>query len=314
MKEWFKNNTLLIVLFVLWGFFLGLALFLFIRFPDHDSMAGELAKASLGISSSAIIGGIIKLIFDRHQEDRLKLEGKKEFKLTVLNQLRKVFDDVDSARLIMEAHKSAKTYSEKMQQNIIPSIVTLYDVKRSLVDSVGIFEEDKLQQLRVNIHYMIAYLQALANEYKKGYLEISNKQFQHEKLKEESRKRFIDYLIEKYPEKYYTDAILTKETVPEAPTWVWRSILELEHMNLFIEDTYDSPYRKMFVDFYEHCKKILKDQEVEKVPDWLREGGEDKKDLESIDISAKKGTLKEADSLVQKLMDHLNKKTENLSK
>lgn len=175
--------------------FLSAAIFIYSK-ENPPKWQEELAKALMGLAMTAIIGGFIKFLFDQYKEkeeqikkdkdaeDEKKLR-KKEFSLEMLNHLRKAFDAVDGARLLIEAHKSAKTYGEKMRENIIPVIVSLYDIKRSLVDSVDMIEDaDKLKSLRINIHYMIAYLQALADEYKETYPDISNWQYTKKNGKE----------------------------------------------------------------------------------------------------------------------------------
>ena len=90
---------------------------------------------------TAIISGFIKYFFDQYQlkqadmrEQLVKEEAEKtkqkEFRQETLNHLRKIFDLVDTARLLIEAHKSEKTYCEQMRLALIPSIVSLYDIKR----------------------------------------------------------------------------------------------------------------------------------------------------------------------------------------
>lgn len=310
--QWIKKYLLVVLLAL--GITLLLCSIALYNYSGSAKWILELAKAMMGLSFTVIFGGIIKLIFDKYQDDKKQEEKSKEFKVGILNQLRKVFDNVDGARLLIEAHKSAKTYSEKMQENIIPSIVTLFDIKRSLVDSGKIMEEEELLQLRLNIHYIIAYLQVLANEYKTDYPSISNKQFLHEKLKEKAREIFVEKLVNNHPKDFYSSEVLSssevKETIKEPPRWVWDSILGLKYMGLFIEDDYNGPYRKMFVDFYERSKKTLKDQPDAKIPDWYREEHLEK--MKEIDKLIKEGELRQGDSLVAILVEYLRIKTENI--
>ena len=332
MTKGFNGKMLLLILFVLGVVILVISIGLYI-IETPDKWIPELAKALMGLSFTVIFGGIIKLIFDKYQEEKKKEEKKKDedkikrdkiaaFKSMNVQALRKVFDQVDSARLLIEAHQSAKTYGEKMQQNIYPSIVTLFDIKRGLVDSKDMLEPNNLLQLRVNIHYMIAYLQALANEYKKHYSTISHKQFLHEELKETQGVIFVSELIKEFPDDYFSSKRLMSaevvKKIQQPPKWVWEAIQELTHMGLFIKDKYDSPYRKMFVDFYEHSKKILKDQPVDKLPKWYEEDkmkGQDRlARMLEIDALAKSDKLKEGDNLVQELLHTLIERTEEYSK
>lgn len=309
MKNHLKNYLLLYILFLLGIVFLAGSILLY-SIEDTPKWVPELAKSMMGFSFTAIIGGLMKLLFDEYQKIRQYDEKTREFKLNLLNQLRKVFDNVDSARLVMEAHKSAKTYSEKMQLNIIPSIVTLFDIKRSLVDSKEMLDKEKLLQLRINIHYMIAYLQALANEYRDMCPAISNQQFLHEKLKEKAAEKFIVNIIHQYPNDFYSDKALSSQEILDKiiqpPQWIWDSILGLKNMGLFIKYEFTSPYRKMFVEFYENCKKILKEQDYSKMPAWYRK--EYCETMIEIDERARKGVLNQGDNLVNELVKYLESK------
>ena len=310
--KWIKTNLLIAFLGII---FLSGSIALY-SYEGSAKWVPELAKAMMGLLFTVIFGGIIKLIFDKYQEDKKEEERSKEFKVGILNQLRKVFDNVDGARLLIEAHKSAKTYSEEMQQNIIPSVVTLLDIKRSLLDSGTMMKECKLLQLRVDIHYMMAYLKALANEYKDEYPSISNKQFHHEKLKEKARETFVEELVRDYPEDFYSSEVLSSDEIAQKiknpPTWVWNSILKLRQMGFFIQDEIKLPYRKMFIEFYEHAKKILKNIDNTELPKWYDEAH--LKEMQRIDRLRKAGELTDDDSLVNTLIKYLEDKTEELIK
>jgi hypothetical protein len=179
-----------------------------------------------------------------------------DLKSELLHRLRDVFEKVDGARQLIEAHRSAKTYSEQIRNNIFPSISVLFDIKRSVADAKDTLEIEDVDKFRVGIHFMAAYLQALANEYKKKYPDISNMQFVHEKIKAEARDRFVTKALQ--GKENLTNDELSINSIPQPPTWVWDTIKELPYMGTFINDTYDSAYRKMFVDFYDECKRLLK--------------------------------------------------------
>lgn len=314
--SWIRKN-LLVILFALGSLLLVTSIYLYTIAGDSKWLL-EVAKSLMSLSFTVIFGGIVKLIFDKYLEEkkenerrkdaeRVREEKIKDFNSFTLNQLRKVFDQVDGARLLIEAHKSARTYSEKVQKDIIPSVVRLFDIKRSLVDSEYVLDKNDLDELRLSIHYMIAYLQALANEYRDRYPAISNKQYLFEKLKDKAREKFLSRLVEKYPNTFYSDEVLSANQTdtlwPQIPLWVWNDIKNLPHMQSFIRDDYDGPYRKMFVDFYEHCKKVLKGIKRDSVPDWYEES--DKQRMNEITYLARAGKLKTGDSLVSEIINSI---------
>jgi hypothetical protein len=321
MKKNNSSNRVLVKLALISLALMSVAIALYSQ-EEVSKWQEELAKALMGLAITAVAGGFIKFLFDRYQEteedkrkkreeaeeDKRKAkeieserkEKQKQFREELLNHLRKTFDEVDGARLLIEAHKSAKTYSEKMKENIIPVIVSLYDIKRSLVDSVDMIDEINLKSLRINIHYMIAYLQALADEYRDNYPAISNWQYYEEEWKKKTRDHFIKHMQEEHPANSISPMEIIKEKIPRAPEWAWSKIIQLPLMGRFLQDDYDSPYRKMFVDFYEWNKKILKDQKIKKKPEWYDEKYITV--LKEIDKKKEEGILTKDDSLVNRLI------------
>src|SRR5688500_10173234 len=302
MMVWIKNN-LLITLSLLAAIFLAASVYLY-TIEEQGKWVTEVARSLMNLSFTGIFGGIVKLIFDNYKDDKRANEKIKDFKSSMINQLRNVFDQVDGGRLLIEAHKSAKTYSERIQQDIIPSIVTLFDMKRSLFDSEYSLEKYH-DELRLSLHYMIAYLKALANEYRDRYPAISNKQYQFEKLKEKASNNFVAVLTERYPDSFYSNKVLLShelhEMIPANPLWVWNEIKSLPHMGAFIRDDNTGPYHKMFVDFYEHSKKILKGikPKRESYPLWYEE--DDMQRMKKITWNIRHGIT--GDSLVNEMVN-----------
>lgn len=212
----------------------------------------ELGKSLLSLAMTAVVGGIVKLVFDARTKKQTARENIKTLKRDILNRLREVFDNVDTSRLLMAAHRSAKTYGEQLRQNVIASIPKLYDIKRSLVDSekaLGL-DPDLLILLRVNIHYMIAYLTALSLEYKEGYIEMSNLQYFQEAAKDKLKEQF---------KQEYSESKLKDLLIPDVPEFAWERISEAKYLKDFLSDSNTSMYTQYFIDYYESVKKQLKD-------------------------------------------------------
>lgn len=236
------------------------ALGLLITAGSGISWLAELGKSMLGLSMTAIIGGFVKMFIDDRQREKealekelqsIKLENEKResAKKDILDRVRQVFDKVDTSRLLINAHRSAKTYSEQMRSNIIPSIPVLFDIKRTLVGSGGILRlsENEITLLRIDIHYMVAYLTVLSKEYEENYLYISRLQYFQEAAKEEIKKRF---------QNSYNDKSL--ENLPALPDITWKKITALKHMEDFLSDSYDRKYNTAFTDRFDSIKKILR--------------------------------------------------------
>jgi hypothetical protein len=283
--------------------------------PNSFGWWKEFSKSMMGLGTTVIIGGLIKLLVDEYAKNKEKLTKKREFQNELLNRLRKVFDDVDVARLLISAQRSAKTYGELIRNSIIPASVTLYDIKRSLVDSLeDQIEQNKRDELRVNIHYMLAYLRVLIAVYKKSYLQISNLQLLHEAFKEKIKKTSVELFekennglfssgvgLQQLPNLFYKQEY-GKETLNQLSEDLWNKIESLEYMDDFTKEGNNTKYYTIFIEHYEDCKRILKGTK-----DLVRNDPPDGfenylNQLEIIENKKKEGLLQEADNLVNIIM------------
>jgi hypothetical protein len=229
----------------------------------------------LTIASGIVFGVLVKFLYEHRDEQKKRSESVKQLKEDNLQRLRKVFDQVDSSRLLIEAHKSAKTYGEQIRQAIIPSVVTLYDIKRSLVDAGDKLDKEALLDLRVHIHYMIAYLKALTEEFKSTYLDHSRKQAMQESMKEKIRQKFLvefDIFLaaglnQKNQAHRLSEFINQKQNSQLLlPNFAWEHIIKLHFLHDFLSDNRESQYTLLFIYHYEESKKILKISNGKYVP------------------------------------------------
>lgn len=255
---WMKKNQLLLLLFGIGACSFGVAAYLFQQQTSVDQKT-ELARSFLSLAMTVVLGGFIKLIFDENVKRSAEIARKRDLRHQLLNRLRKVFDDVDSARLLIRAHKSAKTYGEQIREKVIVAIPVLYDVKRSLADSTDLFTKDTTDHLRLSLHYMIAYLSAITDEYATGYLDISNTQFFQEAVKEKTKKVFQEALP---PNLKDLNTIRYQDLVePDVPGFAWKKISELVAFSDFDSATPTSLYNTIFIAHYEYSKSLLKGAE-----------------------------------------------------
>ena len=155
----------------------------------------NLGSASLTIAVGGVIGGYVKRVFDRIEharEDRQKLRAKTEalraedvaFFKNTLASFKQVYDIVEHVRLLLDAHKSAKTYGE-MVRSLPDAIIILHNVKRALHHETGA----PLPEIVEPIGNMIRFLKALTSEFQLNYLRISRLQSQDEANNRISREK-----------------------------------------------------------------------------------------------------------------------------
>src|SRR5690349_16322032 len=91
----------------------------------------ELGKSGLTLSLVTAVGGLLQWILKSRDSKREVEKETQNFYRNVLSDLKSVYDKVEKARLLIQAHRSAKTYGEQMRE-LIEGVVILHNVKRAL--------------------------------------------------------------------------------------------------------------------------------------------------------------------------------------
>lgn len=229
------------------------------------------------------IGGVINFIFeelkkeDDERKERIKewqenREKNKSFRQEVLSKLQHAHDNVELARVLIKSHKSGKTYGEQIRSKILPSLISLLDIKRGLVNIEDKNLKEKIAYLQVSLDYMIAYLSVLMAEFEYNYLSISNLQNYQDAMTNKIRTLFIDEITNeiKNSEKAKKKELflekaknkLSNAEIPSQYRVVWEAIEKLDYIWDFTGELRDntgtlSLYNQFFLDHYKHCKQIL---------------------------------------------------------
>lgn len=258
-----KTTLLLAVLLLATGGLVYAAYYIYEHYPASDRGMTELANHLMNFSAVVLIGGVVKLLVDDYQIGKERNERRRAFTHDILDRLRDINDQVELSRILIESHKSAKTYGEQIRENIIPSNIVLLDLRRSLDDAEILISAEKIPYLRVSIHYMMAYLRVLILEYQERYLPLSNKQVYQEGVKDRLKVAFAERVYELYQAEndYETfNQILLAEEFPEPISVVWRDIESLPALRDFMTEGIRSNFYRLFHQHYEFCKKLLRDK------------------------------------------------------
>ena len=89
----------------------------------------------------------------------------------VVADLNAIHDNVETARLFIAAHRSAKTYGEQLRR-VVAAHVLLMELVRT--PGLGVLEPDSSDQKCLIL--ILAYLKALQKEYENGYKGVANLQ------------------------------------------------------------------------------------------------------------------------------------------
>jgi hypothetical protein len=132
-------------------------------------------------------GGCLKLLLDdvqnrrnelakRRQDDDAATAARAQFLRNVLDDLKAVYDEVERVRILIDAHRSAKTYGDQMRDHVIPAAVRLRNVKRALDAGTSEIQPGRLKVLRRAVASMESYLNALVEEFQQEYKRIADRQ------------------------------------------------------------------------------------------------------------------------------------------
>lgn len=133
--------------------------------------------AGLSLAFGGVLGGVIKVLFDAWTDRRAARASELAFYDQLLMDFKSVYHTVESARFLIAAHQSAKTYGEQMRQ-IPDAIITLHNVRRATRQGFPELYED----LEGPIYFCIKFLKDLTTEYRVKYLHVSRLQSQDEAI------------------------------------------------------------------------------------------------------------------------------------
>ena len=201
----------------------------------HNSDLSKIfTTAAVTLLFGSLLGGVVTLLiadFDRRRGQRA---ARRDFITNLLADLKAVHDQVDRGRMLIQAHKSAKTYGEQMRE-YIEARVKLRNVERAL-------ETDEravpIQTVSGEVARMEQYLHGLLQEYEANYKDISLAQSIFEaKMKQ----------ILQGPQS------LSVEALPENEPW--NKIERLEHV--LNAEEYDRNFRRPLDDASRELRNAL---------------------------------------------------------
>ena len=170
----FKELVIMVLLLV-FGEVVGVGGYFFTR-DSSAELSKMFAEGAITLFFGALLGGVVALLIADFDRRRLRRAAQLDFSSNVLADLKSVYDRVDRGRILIHAHKSAKTYGEEMR-NFIEARVKLLNVVRALKsDERGA----SLDAILTSVDSMEQYLKALIEEYEQNYKEISQSQSLYE--------------------------------------------------------------------------------------------------------------------------------------
>ena len=169
----------------------------------------------------ALFGGIVKMLLDEAVAEKRRRDDAAAFVANVLADLKKVYDHVERARLLIPAHQSAKTYGDEMREDVTAGVVQLRNVIRALRGRVAGVPVGLQQRVRPETEAMKRYLLELMDEFCAEYKHLADLQRFHESRAEKIAKAFAEGSADSPQE--------------QLPTFVWSAVKQLPRLAEFMQ-------------------------------------------------------------------------------
>jgi hypothetical protein len=134
-----------------------------------DSFGRAVADKVLQLALIVVIGAIVGLAVSRQTEARIRAEEQRDERHGFLRRLRTANQRVQLARRLLDAHDSAKTYSEQMRE-LIATRFELEDISQDLQEAGPLFEDQEV--ILCSIEQLIDYLATLEGEWQEKKLPV----------------------------------------------------------------------------------------------------------------------------------------------
>jgi hypothetical protein len=223
---------------------LGLALWgamLWLTYGDDkpDALLIHLGETGATLAVLTVLGGLVRAAFMQRDKTRQKQDARHAFYRSLLADLKSVYDRVESCRLLVEAHRSAKTYGEQVRA-LVDGVVTLHNMKRALDPEFPKLKEE----LAKPINEMTTFIKELLKEFRDEYRKISQLQEADEAWNKYSRE--ILPKENKAPEEY------------KPLSRAWAAMQKLPKLAVLRDDDKFNEYETKFLRYLDDASRTLR--------------------------------------------------------
>lgn len=170
------NHALLGVVLIAASAFAGLVGLLVADAVEPAMLWPEVAKALITVLAVAFIGGTIKLLLDQHVHDREQREQENVFLRDCIAEAEDIRRGIEHARMLVMAHKSAKSYHDRMHE-IIALRVRADSLARRIATRWPPGEHaDEVALVERRAEQVVTYLGKLTCEYQHKYKPVADQQ------------------------------------------------------------------------------------------------------------------------------------------
>ena len=220
----------------------------------RDELRDSVQAAAATFFFVVVLGGFVKVLIDRSASQRAERAEHVEFLTNLLTDFKAAHDQVERARVLIPAHRSATTLEEAMS-SLIDARVTLLNVGRAISSSARLCD-DTLEVLKDSCGKMSAFLYEVVRGFGVHYRDVADRQ------------RVYDGLVEATSQKANADSPFD---LP--PNEAWALIKRLKaYKRLSVDDCGDpilkrrgleeppSEYKSQFLDPLDEASAALRSE------------------------------------------------------
>lgn len=145
---------------------------------SRADMAGEWGKALITLFVAILISGLLTLILSDYSQSQQRQAANRNQAFNWLSLLLGANNRFQSSLILIDAHKSARTYSDQVRH-----MIEVRETLRSLKEDLETLEEE----VAADLQKILDYLEDLGDEYRHNYPRMSWAQ----RLHEERIKRYL---------------------------------------------------------------------------------------------------------------------------
>lgn len=217
------KSALPVFLWITCAFVVGLALWAAVYWhtnggEDGPQLLVAVGSAGLALAFGGVLGGIVKKLFDAWDDRKTAIEAQNAYYTQLLEDFKTVYNTVERGRFLITAHKSAKTYGERMR-TLPDAVILLHNVKRATQQGFP----DLYEGLEGPIFFCTRFLKGLIEEYRDHYLDVSRLQSQDEADNKLTRER----IAKRQPD----------DDARDLSHSAWDRLLELPRLGMLIDAT-----------------------------------------------------------------------------
>jgi hypothetical protein len=165
----------------------------------------DMLKTSFGALAVGALGGLAKLIFDQRKAREADANELRDRRYGFISTLVEVSHDIDTARTVIRANRSVKSWTDMVNDRIIPASCRLRDMTHELSNwakaELRVF--DDTESVAEELEAMNSYLRTLLDEYgdnKQALGELQLKVEEAKKTNQNEREQLLNQIWNKMHE------------------------------------------------------------------------------------------------------------------